>query len=42
VTKDIPNGALAISRMKQKNIRGWSKKVSLRRQAVEKVKSKKG
>jgi len=26
VTKDIPEGALAISRTKQKNIKGWSKK----------------
>jgi bifunctional UDP-N-acetylglucosamine pyrophosphorylase/glucosamine-1-phosphate N-acetyltransferase len=30
VTKDIPEGALAISRVKQKNIKGWSKKVELR------------
>ncbi len=29
VTKDVPDGALAISRVKQKNIRGWSKKVEL-------------
>jgi bifunctional UDP-N-acetylglucosamine pyrophosphorylase / glucosamine-1-phosphate N-acetyltransferase len=27
VTKDVPDGALAISRVKQKNLRGWSKKV---------------
>jgi bifunctional UDP-N-acetylglucosamine pyrophosphorylase/glucosamine-1-phosphate N-acetyltransferase len=27
ITKDVPDGALAISRVKQKNIRGWSKKV---------------
>ncbi len=26
VTKDVPEGALAISRMKQKNIKGWSKR----------------
>jgi len=26
VTKDIPDGALAISRTRQKNIKGWSKK----------------
>jgi bifunctional UDP-N-acetylglucosamine pyrophosphorylase/glucosamine-1-phosphate N-acetyltransferase len=30
VTKDVPEGALAISRTKQKNIKGWSKKVELR------------
>jgi bifunctional UDP-N-acetylglucosamine pyrophosphorylase/glucosamine-1-phosphate N-acetyltransferase len=30
VTKDVPEGALAISRVKQKNIKGWSKKVELR------------
>ena len=29
VTKDVPEGALAISRVKQKNIRGWSKKMEL-------------
>jgi bifunctional UDP-N-acetylglucosamine pyrophosphorylase/glucosamine-1-phosphate N-acetyltransferase len=29
VTKDIPEGALAISRVKQKNIKGWSKKTEL-------------
>jgi bifunctional UDP-N-acetylglucosamine pyrophosphorylase/glucosamine-1-phosphate N-acetyltransferase len=31
VTKDIPDGALAISRVKQKNIKGWSKKIEHRR-----------
>jgi len=31
VTKDVPAGALAISRTKQKNIRGWSKKIEHRR-----------
>jgi len=31
VTKDVPEGALAISRAKQKNIKGWSKKTELRR-----------
>jgi bifunctional UDP-N-acetylglucosamine pyrophosphorylase/glucosamine-1-phosphate N-acetyltransferase len=31
VTKDIPEGALAISRMKQKNIKGWSKRMDLHR-----------
>ncbi len=29
VTKDVPEGALAISRVKQKNIRGWNKKMEL-------------
>jgi bifunctional UDP-N-acetylglucosamine pyrophosphorylase/glucosamine-1-phosphate N-acetyltransferase len=29
VTKDVPEGALAIGRVKQKNIRGWSKKMEL-------------
>jgi len=31
VTKDIPEGALAISRTRQKNIKGWSKKIVRRR-----------
>jgi bifunctional UDP-N-acetylglucosamine pyrophosphorylase/glucosamine-1-phosphate N-acetyltransferase len=39
VTKDVPEGALAISRVKQKNIRGWSKKIEHRR---KKMRSKKG
>ena len=39
VTKDVPGGALAISRTKQKNIRGWSKKIEHRR---KKMKNKKG
>ena len=30
VTKDVPEGALAISRVKQKNIKGWSKKTDFR------------
>jgi bifunctional UDP-N-acetylglucosamine pyrophosphorylase/glucosamine-1-phosphate N-acetyltransferase len=30
VTKDVPEGALAISRVRQKNIKGWSKKLALR------------
>jgi bifunctional UDP-N-acetylglucosamine pyrophosphorylase/glucosamine-1-phosphate N-acetyltransferase len=30
VTKDVPAGALAISRVKQKNIKGWDKKVKFR------------
>lgn len=29
VTKDVPEGAPAISRVKQKNIRGWSEKIEL-------------
>ena len=39
VTKDVPNGALAISRVKQKNIKGWSKKVVHRR---KKMRNKRG
>jgi len=39
VTKDVPAGALAISRTKQKNIRGWSKKIEHRR---KKMKNKRG
>jgi bifunctional UDP-N-acetylglucosamine pyrophosphorylase/glucosamine-1-phosphate N-acetyltransferase len=39
VTKDVPNGALAISRVKQKNIKGWSKKVVYRR---KKMRNKRG
>jgi bifunctional UDP-N-acetylglucosamine pyrophosphorylase/glucosamine-1-phosphate N-acetyltransferase len=39
VTKDVPEGALAISRTKQKNIKGWSKKLELRR---KKMRNKKG
>ena len=31
VTRDVPEGALAISRVRQKNIPGWSEKVNLRR-----------
>jgi bifunctional UDP-N-acetylglucosamine pyrophosphorylase/glucosamine-1-phosphate N-acetyltransferase len=30
ITKNVPEGALAISRVKQKNIKGWSKKLDLR------------
>jgi bifunctional UDP-N-acetylglucosamine pyrophosphorylase/glucosamine-1-phosphate N-acetyltransferase len=40
VTKNIPNGALAISRVKQKNIRGWSKKVELHRQEKNREKNR--
>jgi bifunctional UDP-N-acetylglucosamine pyrophosphorylase/glucosamine-1-phosphate N-acetyltransferase len=29
VTKNVPEGALAVSRVKQKNIKGWSKKMEL-------------
>jgi bifunctional UDP-N-acetylglucosamine pyrophosphorylase/glucosamine-1-phosphate N-acetyltransferase len=39
ITKDVPEGALAISRTKQKNIKGWSKKIENRR---KKVKNKRG
>jgi bifunctional UDP-N-acetylglucosamine pyrophosphorylase/glucosamine-1-phosphate N-acetyltransferase len=39
ITKDVPKGALAISRTKQKNIRGWSKKIEHRR---KKMKNRKG
>jgi len=39
ITRDVPGGALAISRTKQKNIRGWSKKIEHRR---KKIKNKKG
>jgi bifunctional UDP-N-acetylglucosamine pyrophosphorylase/glucosamine-1-phosphate N-acetyltransferase len=38
VTKDVPEGALAISRVKQKNIKGWGKKLKLRH---KKIKNKK-
>jgi bifunctional UDP-N-acetylglucosamine pyrophosphorylase/glucosamine-1-phosphate N-acetyltransferase len=38
ITKDVPAGALAISRVKQKNIRGWSKKIDLRRKKISKKK----
>ena len=31
VTKDVPGGALAISRVKQKNIKGWNKRMELHR-----------
>jgi bifunctional UDP-N-acetylglucosamine pyrophosphorylase/glucosamine-1-phosphate N-acetyltransferase len=39
VTKDVPEGALAISRVKQKNIKKWNKKIEHRR---KKMRSKKG
>ena len=38
VTKDVPEGALAISRVKQKNIKGWSKKLDLRHKKNKKKK----
>ena len=38
VTKDVPDGALAISRVKQKNIKGWSKKIEHRRKKMKKKK----
>jgi bifunctional UDP-N-acetylglucosamine pyrophosphorylase/glucosamine-1-phosphate N-acetyltransferase len=31
ITKDVPIGALAISRTKQKNIKGWGKRIEHRR-----------
>jgi bifunctional UDP-N-acetylglucosamine pyrophosphorylase/glucosamine-1-phosphate N-acetyltransferase len=42
VTKDVPDGALAISRIKQKNIRGWSKKVELHRKEKNGENGRKG
>ena len=39
VTKDIPDGALAITRVPQKNIPGWDKKLRLRRQKLKKGKT---
>ena len=41
VTKNVPDGALAISRVKQKNIRGWSEKVELRRKEKRDKKDRK-
>jgi bifunctional UDP-N-acetylglucosamine pyrophosphorylase/glucosamine-1-phosphate N-acetyltransferase len=38
ITKDVPEGALAISRVKQKNIRGWSKKMELHHKKSRKKK----
>ena len=38
VTKDVPEGALAISRVRQKNIKGWSKKLGLRHKKNKKKK----
>ena len=38
VTKNVPEGALAISRVKQKNIKGWSKKLEFRHKKNKKKK----
>jgi bifunctional UDP-N-acetylglucosamine pyrophosphorylase/glucosamine-1-phosphate N-acetyltransferase len=38
VTRDVPDGALAISRVQQKNIRGWSKRMDLQRKKSKKQK----
>jgi len=38
VTRDVPEGALAISRVKQKNIKGWWKKVEIHHQKNRKKK----
>jgi bifunctional UDP-N-acetylglucosamine pyrophosphorylase/glucosamine-1-phosphate N-acetyltransferase len=38
VTKDVPEGALAISRVKQQNIKGWSKKIEHRRKKMKEQK----
>jgi len=39
VTRDVPEGALAISRVKQKNVAGWDKKARLRLSKEKKGKS---
>jgi bifunctional UDP-N-acetylglucosamine pyrophosphorylase/glucosamine-1-phosphate N-acetyltransferase len=39
VTKDVPEGALAISRAKQKNIEGWNARIKARRERLKKGKS---
>ncbi len=36
VTRDVPDGALAISRVKQKNIKGWNKKKGFQREKKKK------
>ena len=38
VTKDVPDGALAISRVPQKNIKGWDKKTKPRRAKLKRSK----
>ncbi len=39
VTKDVPEGALAISRVKQRNIEGWHEKLKTRRSGLKKGKT---
>jgi bifunctional UDP-N-acetylglucosamine pyrophosphorylase/glucosamine-1-phosphate N-acetyltransferase len=39
VTRDVPEGALAISRVKQRNIKGWSKRLGLRHKKSKKKSS---
>jgi bifunctional UDP-N-acetylglucosamine pyrophosphorylase/glucosamine-1-phosphate N-acetyltransferase len=39
ITKNVPEGALAVSRVKQKNIKGWSKKMDLRHKKNKKKSS---
>jgi bifunctional UDP-N-acetylglucosamine pyrophosphorylase/glucosamine-1-phosphate N-acetyltransferase len=38
VTKDVPEGALAVSRVKQRNIKGWSEKIAHRHKKNKKGK----
>ncbi len=38
VTKDVPEGALAISRVKQKNIKGWNKRMEIHHKKSRKKK----
>ena len=40
ITKDVPGGALAISRPRQKNISGWSKRIEYRRKRKNNNKNK--
>jgi len=40
ITKNVPEGALAVSRVKQRNIKGWSKKMDLRHKKNKKNKKK--
>ncbi len=35
ITKDVPGGALAISRAKQRNIKGWSRRIERRRKKMK-------
>ena len=39
ITKNVPEGALAVSRVKQRNIKGWSKKMDLRHKKNKKKSS---